>query len=152
MTYQEKQSVTSLVAMTTATIAYILFAQDQGYDKIASNNASELAWALIVFVIFQVAVQIVAHILLAIAEAARREIRNDPNKNSFDKLDEREKIVDGKGERYSSYLYMVAVFVGVIMVAMQSDVKSLFIAIGVGGLASGALSEVVKLILSRRGV
>lgn len=151
MTYQEKQSVTSLFAMTVATLTYFSYAAGHKYQEIDPTNAQELAWALLVFIMFQIGIQIVGQILLAIAESVRREYRKESTKD-FDKLDEREKIVDGKGERYGMYIYMISVFVGVIFVAQHSDIRTLFLAIGIGGLASGALTEFFKLYLSRKGV
>ena len=109
-----------------------------------------MAWALIVFVLFQIATQIAAHIILATVEAGLQAGRKNPNKK-FDKLDEREKIVNGKGERYGNYAHMALIFAGVIIVALQGDVSVLFIAIGLGGILAGILSEALKLYFSKRG-
>ena len=151
MTYQEKQSIATLIGMTVAALSYGVYTYDKGYQTIASTDATSLAWALLVFVIFQVTTLIVAHIILAIAESIRRDLRKDPHAKDFDKLDEREKILDNKADRLAGNIYMGVVFVGVVLVALQYDIRALFIAIAVGGLISGYFSESVKLYLSRKG-
>lgn len=151
MTFQEKQSVATLIGMTVATLAYGIYANAEGYQNIAATDATALAWALIVFVIFQVTILIVSHIILAIAESIQRDLRKDPRTKDFDTLDEREKMLDIKADRLAGNIYMGVVFVGVILVALQYDIRALFIAIAVGGLLSGYLSESAKLYLSRKG-
>lgn len=150
MTYQEKQSITSIIAILVAAGAYSVFAIQNGYFALPETDISGMAWALIVFVLFQIATQIAAHIILATVEAGLQAGRKNPNKK-FDKLDEREKIVNGKGERYGNYAHMALIFAGVIIVALQGDVSVLFIAIGLGGILAGILSEALKLYFSKRG-
>lgn len=152
MTYKEKQSVSIIIASLLAVAAYGVVAVQNGYLTLAPSNVSGLAWALIVFVIFQVVFQVVAQILLAIVEAGAREIRKQKAEADFDKLDEREKLIDARGERYSGYLHLGLIFASVVWIALYGDIRLLFVAIGLGGVVAAIFGEGLKLYYSRRGL
>jgi len=105
------------------------------------------------FILKLAGVMVVAKIVLFILFAIFRALKNEhEDKESLDFMDERDKLIEMKSERYSNWVSMVGFIASMIPISMGYAVQYMFITLLSFGFVSGVMSEVWKIYFYKKGV
>jgi hypothetical protein len=148
MSYQEKQSILSLVNTILILSLY------SGYiysNYIAGNpgiiyDMKFLGKAFVILIPFTIVVQIVMHILFAIFN--KIITHEDPPKIE----DEMDKLIELKSLRASHWVFIVGFFSAMASQAIGQPPYVMFLAFIVSGFVSGMISDIAKIWYYRKGV
>ncbi|TVQ18312.1 MAG: hypothetical protein EA361_01525 [Bacteroidetes bacterium] len=148
MSYQEKQSILSLVN----TILILGFYSFYIYSKYIAGNPEIiydmrfLGKAFVILIPFTIVVQIVMHILFVIVN--KIVTKEDPPKRE----DEMDKLIELKSLRASHWVFILGFFLAMASQAMGMEPYVMFLAFIVSGFVSGMISDIAKIWFYRKGV
>jgi hypothetical protein len=148
MSYQEKQSILSLVN----TILVLGFYSMYVYTRYISGNPGIihdmqfLGKAFLILIPFTIVVQVVMHILFVIANKILTN--EDPPKRE----DEMDKMIELKSIRVSHWVFIVGFFLSMGSQALSMPPYVMFLALIISGFVAGMLSDLAKLWYYRKGV
>ncbi|ASB49160.1 hypothetical protein [Alkalitalea saponilacus] len=144
MSYQEKQSILSLVNTFLILSFYSLYVYN---NYIAGNleiiyDMKFLGKAFMILIPFTIVVQIVMHILFVIF-----------NKEGIPKkIDEMDKLIELKSIRVSHWVFIVGFFTAMASQAFGMAPYIMFLTFVVSGFLAGMVSDVSKIWYYRKGV
>lgn len=147
MSYQEKQNIVNIFSgiLVTAIFGWLIY-QRHLSGQIDLNQDFK-SWGIVfliftaVSVVVRVIIQIVFHIINAIA--TREE--------TAPKDDERDKLFKLKATRNAYYAFSSSIVIGFVLLALGFPIYTMFIAFVVGGLLSEIIENGSQLFFYRRG-
>lgn len=148
MSYQEKQSILSLVN----TLLTLAFYSTYLYNRYLSGNPEIihdmqfLGKAFLILIPFTIVVQVVMHILFAIFN--KLITREDPPKQE----DEMDKLIELKSIRLSHWVFIVGFFSAMASQALGMAPYVMFLSFVVSGFLAGMIADVAKVWYYRKGV
>jgi hypothetical protein len=148
MSYQEKQSILSLVNTILILGVYSLYVYN---NYIAGNpdiiyDMKFLGKAFMILIPFTIVVQIVMHILFVIFN--KIITMEDPPK----KEDEMDKLIELKSIRISHWVFIVGFFSAMASQAIGMAPYVMFLSFVVSGFVAGIISDIAKIYYYRKGV
>jgi len=148
MSYQEKQSILSLVNTILILVFYSLYV----YKKYIVGNPEIifdmqfLGKAFLILIPFTIVVQIIMHILFVIFNKILT--REDPPK----KEDEMDKLIELKSIRISHWVFIVGFFSAMASQAIGMEPYYMFLSFVASGFLAGMISDIAKIYYYRKGV
>jgi hypothetical protein len=148
MSYQEKQSILSLINTILIITLYSLYVYNRyiAREPEIIYDMKFLGKAFIILIPFTIVVQIVMHILFAIY------IRIVTGENLPSKEDEMDKLIELKSIRISHWVFIVGFFSAMASQAMGMAPYVMFLSFVVSGFLAGMLSDIAKIWYYRKGV
>ena len=147
MSYQERQSLCWIGSSVILMGVFYYFV----YQKLAAGNWVELNqaafWAKTFLLLIPVA--IVVRIFLTILLVIIHRILTGEEDPTF--MDERDKEIERKGDRISSWTFVAGFFAAMVTQAVGMELHLMFICIALAGLLSEILGESAKFIQYRLG-
>lgn len=105
------------------------------------------------FILQMTVVMVVAKIILFILFAIFKKVKNQKiDEEDLDFMDERDRLIEMKADRYSHWIAMVGFIVSMIPLSMGYGVQYMFITILIFGFVSAMMSDVWKMYFYNRGV
>lgn len=148
MSYQEKQSILSLVNTILILGIYSFYV----YSRYIAGNPEIiydmkfLGKAFVILIPVTIVVQIVMHILFVIVN--KIVSNEDPPKRE----DEMDKLIELKALRASHWVFIVGFFSAMASQAIGQPPYVMFLAFIISGFLSGMISDVAKILYYRKGV
>ncbi|MFN3555935.1 MAG: hypothetical protein ACK4VN_08240 [Bacteroidales bacterium] len=148
ISYQEKQSILSLVNTVLILVIYSLYVYNRyiSHSPEILHDMKFLGKAFLILIPFTVVVQVVMHILFVIFNKVIA--REDPP----EKEDEMDKLIELKSIRLSHWVFIVGFFLAMTSQAMGMAPYVMFLSFVVSGFLAGMLSDIAKIWYYRKGV
>jgi hypothetical protein len=106
-----------------------------------------------IFILKLTVLMVVAKIILFILFAIFKKVKNRTmDEEDLEFMDERDKLIEMKSDRYSHWIAMFGFMVAMIPVSMGYSVQYMFIAILIFGFVSALMSDVWKIYFYKKGV
>lgn len=146
-----QKAVFNLVTTVLLMGGYVFYIFGIHGDLYFSQVAEIQFWGS--FILKLAGVMVVAKIMLFILFAIFRAIKNEhEDKESLDFMDERDKLIEMKSERYSNWVSMFGFIASMVPISMGYGVQYMFITLLSFGFVSGVMSEVWKIHFYNKGV
>jgi hypothetical protein len=148
MSYQEKQSVLSLVNTILIFGFYSLYV----YNRFVSgspevlNDFSFWGKAFLILIPFAIVIHVVMQILFAIFN------KIVANEEAPDKMDEMDKLIELKSIRISHWIFITGFFSAMGSMAFGMNPSMMFIQLIAAGFIAGIVSDITKIYFYRKGV
>lgn len=150
MSHKEKENVISLITTVIISIPYFFYIYNR-YTTEAFNNGEELkflAGAILLLIPIRVIAQIIVYILFSIVKAIITGDQTEPPMIT----DEREAIIELKGERFTSFTFIAGFILGAIMLTSGSSIATYFAIVFVFGFLAELIGILTKLYFYRGGI
>lgn len=106
-----------------------------------------------IFILKLTVLMVVAKIILFILFAIFKKVKNrNMDEEDLEFMDERDKLIEMKSDRYSHWIAMIGFMVSMIPVSMGYSVQYMFITILVFGFVSALMSDVWKVYFYKKGI
>ena len=106
-----------------------------------------------VFILKLTVLMVVAKIILFILFAIFKKVKNrNMDEEDLEFMDERDKLIEMKSDRYSHWIAMFGFMVSMIPVSMGYSVQYMFITILIFGFVSALMSDVWKIYFYKKGI
>lgn len=148
MSYQEKQSVLSLINTLLIFGFYTLFVYNRyvaGSPEII-NDFSFWGKAFLILIPFTIVIHIVMQILFAIFNNIVG------NEEAPTKMDEMDKLIELKSIRVSHWIFITGFFSAMGSMAFGMNPSMMFILLISSGFLAGVVSDIAKIYFYRKGV
>ena len=147
MSYHEKRAVVNMLSSVLITAIYSVYL----YARYLANGGDFVNdprfWAK-AFLIF-IPVSIVASILISIIFTIHYRLTTKEEEPSI--TDERDKLIELKGNRNALYVFSIGLILSMVTVAIGMPLYIMFITIIYSGLLSSVVDEMTQFTLYRRG-
>ncbi len=106
-----------------------------------------------IFMLKLTGVMIVAKIILFIMFAIFKKVKSEnKDEEDLDFIDERDKLIEMKSDRYSHWIAMVGFIASMVPLSMGYGVQYMFLTILIFGFVSAVMSDVWKIYFYNKGV
>ncbi len=106
-----------------------------------------------IFILKLTVLMVVAKIILFILFAIFKKVKNrNMDEEDLEFMDERDKLIEMKSDRYSHWIAMFGFMVSMIPVSMGYSVQYMFITILIFGFVSALMSDVWKVYFYKKGI
>ena len=106
-----------------------------------------------IFILKLTVLMVVAKIILFILFAIFKKVKNrNMDEEDLEFMDERDKLIEMKSDRYSHWIAMFGFMVSMIPVSMGYSVHYMFITILIFGFVSALMSDVWKIYFYKKGI
>ena len=106
-----------------------------------------------IFILKLTVLMVVAKIILFILFAIFKKVKNrNMDEEDLEFMDERDKLIEMKSDRYSHWIAMIGFMVSMIPVSMGYSVQYMFITILIFGFVSALMSDVWKVYFYKKGI
>jgi hypothetical protein len=148
MSHQEKSNIISLVTTVIVTIPYLafIFLKYQGESLDVTGQISFWATAILLLIPVRIVSEIIIYILISILTAIVT------NKEEIDFTDERDKLIELKGGRNSSYMFIFGFALAMVAAASGNAVSVMFMILIVSGFLAEVLGSISQIYYYRKGV
>lgn len=147
MSYHEKRAIVNVLSSVLITAGYSVYLYLRylagGGEFI--NDARFWAKAFLVFI----PISIVANIVISIVFVIHYRITTREEEPSI--TDERDKLIELKGNRNALYVFSIGVVLAMVMLALGMPIYAMFITLIYSGLLSSVVDEFTQFYLYRRG-
>ena len=151
MSYQEKNITVSLVNFSLILVYFLVrIAQLNLNGNFLPENVFRL-WATTI--ILSIVVTVAGTILTHIASAVIEVIRTGSEEPEIDDTeDERDKLIDLKGEKLAHIVHSVGVFLAMLAFALGQPALVMFSGLILAGLLGQVVGDSYRIVLYRRGL
>jgi hypothetical protein len=147
MTYQEKNSIVSILSSLLISGLYILWVFQINPDKSGDFEGAIQYWGLVM--VLMIPVHIIPRIIIQIIFSVFNWVANKEQPPAFS--DELDKLINLKATRNSFYGFILVFFASMGLLAAGLSISYMFYIMFFGFLACGIISEISELIYYRRG-
>jgi hypothetical protein len=150
MTHKEKENLVALISTIFISVPYFAYVYSQ-YQSQTLSTPEELkffATSILLLIPIRIVAQIVIYILFTIARA----IVTRSDKLEPELVDERDTLIDLKGERVAHYSFLFGFLASIIALASNSSIGMFFGILLVTGFASELFGILTKIYYYNKGV
>jgi hypothetical protein len=150
MAYQQITIIVTLTSHLLILVYYLanLFRMYQG-GGLVESDVFRLWWIVIIATIV---ITVVGIILTTIMISIARAIKTGTVEEERFIVDERDNLIDLKGERVSYVFYSIGVFLSMLTFVLNQPALVMFSLLILSGILGGVAGNIAKLYLYRRGV
>ena len=148
MSYQERQSLVSLISTILVFVLYSAFMAQRYPDAGEYSPEVFRFWGAFILILIPVSIvtQIILHIVFSIINAiATREEESLI-------VDERDKLIELKATRSGLYVFAVGVLLAMGSLVINMPPSAMFIILIIAGMLSSVISDALQLVSYRRGL
>ena len=149
MSQKEKENIISLISTIIVSVPYFVFVLNK-YNDSSLNSSEELKfWAKVVLLLIpiRIVVQIAVFIVFSIIKAI---LTGDDKEDSV--VDERDKLIELKGDRNSTNTFTFAVIASMIAVVGGGSISVMFGIMVLGGFLGELIGILSKIYYYRKGL
>ncbi|HNT78627.1 MAG TPA: hypothetical protein PKH77_26760 [Anaerolineae bacterium] len=147
MSYHEKRAIVNMLSSISITVGYsvyLYFRYLAGGGEFA-NDPRFWANAFLIFI----PISIAANILSSVFFTLHYRITTHDQEPAI--TDERDKLIELKGNRNALYVFSLGVMLAMVTSALGMPISAMFITIIYSGLLSAVVDELTQFVLYRRG-
>lgn len=150
MTYQQINIVVTLTSQLVVLVYYMINLLRMVQSGGLVDSRLFTIWAVVI--IASIIIIIVGTILTTIMISIARAIRTGTVEEERFIVDERDKMIDLKGERVSYIVFSIGVFLSMLTFALGQSPLVMFSLLILSGILGGITGDIAKLSLYRKGV
>jgi hypothetical protein len=151
MSIQVQKAVFNFVTTILLIGGYLFYVFGVQGDVNLSQVLNIQFWG--VFILKLTVLMVVAKIILFILFAIFKKVKNrNMDEEDLEFIDERDKLIEMKSDRYSHWIAMLGFMVSMIPISMGYSVQYMFITILIFGFVSALMSDVWKIYFYKKGV
>lgn len=150
MTHKEKENIVGLISTILISVPYFahVYSSYQSQNLTTAEELKFFATAILVLIPIRIVAQIVIYILFTIAKAiVTRTDKLDP-----ETVDERDFLIDLKGERVAHFTFLFGFLGSIVALATNSSIGVFFGILLVTGFASELFGILTKIYYYNKGV
>ena len=150
MTHQEKENFISLITTLVVTIPYIAFILGKYQAETFSTTEELKFWATAILIL--IPIRIVTQIVIYILYSIGRAIVTGDDKEETLLVDERDAMIELKGERIGYYVFLLGFIIAIASLATGGSIAIFFGLLWITGFTSELTTIFSKMYLDKRGL
>lgn len=152
MSYQERRSLFNIFLSIITSLVYGLIILSRYNNGLMDTSNMFRFWSIVILLVIPVTIvsKIIALIIFRIFGEIFDEISG--KKEDRDIVDERDKLIELKSDRFSQYVFALGFILGLVSQLFTDNVSYFFIIMISGGFLSELSTSIMQIVYYRKGV